>query len=113
MSNLRSGNGAFRKRNAAVLGVFRASSVRTPSKATVWEILERADRDAQRLVRESLVQFRKVTGDLPSGLPAPDGADRIHFAGRAVRVAQENYQKANKRLFDFLTKGIVPDGLAS
>jgi hypothetical protein len=49
--------------------------------------------------------------DIPSGIPHPDGTERIRQARREVALSQENYLRANKRLRDFLVNGIVPDDL--
>lgn len=67
---------------------------------------ERSARDEYDRARQDL---DKILDAVPSGLPHPDGADRIHNAGNLVRFANENYRKAHKRLMDFLVHGIVPE----
>jgi hypothetical protein len=55
--------------------------------------------------------FTVMTDSIPSGLPHPDGAQSIHNASRALRVARMEMLKAHTRLNDFLNRGIVPEDL--
>jgi hypothetical protein len=43
--------------------------------------------------------------DIPSGLPHPDGTDRIHQASRQLEHAQKDLIEALSRLDEFLTGG--------
>jgi len=54
----------------------------------------------------------EIIMEAPSGIPMPDGVVRIMQAGKVVRAAFEEYQKAVKRYRDFLDKGIIPEDLA-
>jgi hypothetical protein len=55
--------------------------------------------------------FGATMGDVPSGLPHPDGAQRIHDASREVFAAQKEMMKAHTRLNDFLGQGTIPEDL--
>ena len=55
--------------------------------------------------------FRSLVGDIPSGLPHPDGMQRIQNASRAQSVAMEAYETALMRLNRFLISGTVPPDL--
>jgi hypothetical protein len=49
-----------------------------------------------------------IMGDIPSGLPQPDGAQRIQNAARALAAARNEVMQAHSRLDEFLARGIVP-----
>lgn len=53
----------------------------------------------------------QVIGDIPSGLPHPDGAQRIHSISHELSIDQERLARAHSRLADFLDRGIVPEDL--
>ena len=48
---------------------------------------------------------------VPSGLPQPDGTQRIHNASREVSLARVELIKAHNRLSDYIGCGIVPEDL--
>ena len=49
-----------------------------------------------------------IMGDIPSGLPQPDGSARIQNAAYALAAARNEVMKAHSRLNEFLTRGVVP-----
>jgi hypothetical protein len=55
--------------------------------------------------------FLKVTAEIPSGLPHPDGTQRIHNASHEMSQARERMLLAHKRLNDYVERGIGPEGL--
>ena len=55
--------------------------------------------------------FNAITSEVPSGLPHPDGTQRIHDASREMSQARVGLMIAHNRLNDFLSRGIVPDDL--
>ena len=55
--------------------------------------------------------FRLVSADIPSGLPYPDGMQRIQNVSRAQSFAMDAYEAALKRLNRFLISGTVPEDL--
>ncbi len=55
--------------------------------------------------------FSAVMGQVPSGLPHPDGAQRIHNASRELSIARERMMTAHTRLNKFIEHGIVPEDL--
>lgn len=55
--------------------------------------------------------FQLLSTDIPSGLPHPDGMQRIQNASRAQSFAMEAYEKALKRLNRFLISGTIPEDL--
>jgi hypothetical protein len=55
--------------------------------------------------------FDIVSSEIPSGLPHPDGTQRIHNASREVTVARMEMLRAHHRLNDYLNAGVVPEDL--
>jgi hypothetical protein len=55
--------------------------------------------------------FAAITGDTPSGLPHPDGVQRIHNASNEMKLARDGMMKAHNRLNDYPERGIVPEDL--
>jgi hypothetical protein len=49
-----------------------------------------------------------IMGDIPSGLPQPDGSQRIQNAARALATARREVMRAHSRLDEFLARGVVP-----
>ena len=60
---------------------------------------------------EATREFEAVMGQFPSGLPHPDGAQRIKNASSSLTVARKEKMKAHDRLNDYLGRGIVPEDL--
>ena len=56
-------------------------------------------------------EFIKILTDVPSCIPLPEGADRLHNASRALSFARAKMKTANSRLNDFLARGIIPEDL--
>jgi hypothetical protein len=55
--------------------------------------------------------FWLIAADVPSGLPHPDGMQRVRNASRAQTFAMDAYATALKRLNQFLISGTIPDDL--
>jgi hypothetical protein len=60
---------------------------------------------------EALREFDEAIGQFPSGLPHPDGVQRIKNASNKLTVARKEMGTAHNRLDDFLSRGIVPEDL--
>ena len=71
--------------------------------------------EIRRMLHEDLVKtsersqeiseaFNLIMSDTPSGMPHPDGKQRIHNASRALSIAREETMKAHNRLNDFLRR---------
>jgi hypothetical protein len=56
-------------------------------------------------------RFDEVRKDIPSGLPHPDGTQRIANASAEYVAALRDVGRAVQRIADFQTRGIVPDDL--
>ena len=66
---------------------------------------------AKRRMNVASTKFNEVVRDVPSGLPRPDGTQRIHNVGRELIDAREKLAAAITRLNDFASHDIVPEDL--
>jgi hypothetical protein len=73
----------------------------------LWQDLKQAQKNHDRANAE----FWRVSIDIPSGLPHPDGSQRIQNAARAQNASRAAVVVALKRLNNYLSSGIVPDDL--
>ena len=55
--------------------------------------------------------FNAIMADVPSALPHPDGTQRIHNVSRELSAARKEMMRAQARLHDFLSRGIIPEDL--
>jgi hypothetical protein len=67
--------------------------------------------DAQSAYNAANTRFYMLLKEIPSGLPAPDGSQRILEAGIASRVNLERYTRAMKRYSEFAISGTIPEDL--
>jgi len=79
------------------------------SRKEIEDILSGEVKRARNNQKEAGARFKQIAGDIPSLIPAPDGAMRIHQAGAEYRACLEDLRKALNRYNDFVAKGIVPD----
>src|SRR4051812_995473 len=80
----------------------RGAKVKKDRPASVHDALVH-DLTAATLQAESAtVEFNAVTSDVPSFIPPPDGAQRIHNASRRLTEARNALMKAHRRLNDYL-----------
>ena len=56
-------------------------------------------------------RFEEVMGQFPSGLPYPDGVQRVKNASDALTIARKGMMTAHNQLNDYLNRGIVPEDL--
>jgi hypothetical protein len=77
----------------------------------VLEILIQQVIDATAQKNEASDAFDIVIGQFPSGLPHPDGSQRIENSSSRLSIARKKMMEAHNRLSDFLNRGIVPDDL--
>jgi hypothetical protein len=55
--------------------------------------------------------FKVLLSSLPTGIPHPDGAQRIHQAAHDLSNARKDLMQAHARLDDFLRSGVIPENL--
>jgi CheY-like chemotaxis protein len=59
--------------------------------------------EARRKYLDVTLGFLNVTGDVPSGIPNPDGALRLQLVTRDRQRAFDVYQRARKKLEDYVS----------
>jgi hypothetical protein len=77
----------------------------------VHEILKDEFETAKRQMNFASQRFNEVVRDIPSGLPHPDGTQRIHNVGRELADARGKLAAAITRLNDFVSREVVPEDL--
>jgi hypothetical protein len=60
---------------------------------------------------EATKEFEAVMGQIPSGLPHPDGTQRIKNASAKWSIARKELMKAHCRLNEHSGRGFAPDDL--
>jgi len=94
---------------------FQSEAMAQPAQvANPQEIRQLLQEDfdvAQQRRIEASKLYAEVMNDIPSGIPQPDGTDRIRFAAHEYKVSRKDATAAMKRLSDFLIRGIVPPEL--
>src|SRR4051812_3523341 len=77
-------------------------------RAGVRTILLREVEIAAQKARSASRALMRITADIPSKIPHPDGTQRIRNASRALSIAREKLTAADSRLNDFLIHDIIP-----
>jgi hypothetical protein len=87
---------------------------------------KRMPAEMERQIRTTLIQvlteatvrantaseaFSAVMSEIPSGIPHPDGVQRIHDVSRDLSAARKEMIRAHSRLNDFLVRAIIPEDL--
>ena len=83
----------------------------TEADRAIRSILTREVVEATANANAASLQFHKVTDDIPSALPHPDGTQRIQNAARQLSIGQRKLMTAHNRLSVFLSDGVVPEDL--
>jgi hypothetical protein len=81
-----------------------------PEQDSVSQILQEQLKVALNHRRVASIAFQDVTRG-PSGLPHPDGTQRVLNASRAYSEALRNVTRAIRRRSDYIVTGIPPDDL--
>ena len=56
-------------------------------------------------------EFKAIINSIPSGIPQPDGVQRIHQASHDLANARKDLMRAHSRLDNFLNSGAIPEDL--
>jgi hypothetical protein len=89
-----------------------ANGLKPPSdEVNVREILRQEVLETTATVNAASDEFNSLLGAIPSGVPHPDGTQRIHQASRRLSAARKDMIRAHSRLNDFLSRGVVPEEL--
>jgi hypothetical protein len=88
-----------------------SKSRKKDATAKVHATLVRRLAELKMAADSATMEFNAISGDIPSGLPDPDGTQRIQNAARTLKAARDEMMMAHNRLNAFLETGIVPDDL--
>jgi hypothetical protein len=78
---------------------------------TVRSVLQQELTWATERAAIASAEFLAITREVPSGLPQPDGVQRIRIVSHEMAFARAQLTKAHGRLEAFLMSGITPDDL--
>jgi hypothetical protein len=78
---------------------------------TVRSVLQQELTWAAERASIASAEFLAVTSEIPSGLPQPDGVQRIRNVSHELAFARAQLTKAHGRLEGFLISGITPNDL--
>ena len=84
-----------------------------PHHGDIRSALDRDLLEATLRVDTASIEFKSIIEDIPSGLPHPDGTQRIQNSSRKLAAALRQREGAHNRLDDYLSRGIVPEDLLS
>jgi hypothetical protein len=79
----------------------------------VHDLLQQELKAATERAASASAAFLDVTSQVPSGLPHPDGTQRIRNIAHELAFARTELMRAHSRMDTFLVSGIAPDDLAS
>ena len=80
-----------------------------PTLEKVRNQLQQELKDATERAATASAAFLEVTSQVPSGLPHPDGTQRIRNISHELAFARTALMRAHSRLDEFLVSGIAPD----
>ena len=90
-----------------------AHHLSSPSLEKVRNQLQQELKNATQRAAIASAAFLEVTNQVPSGLPHPDGTQRIRNISHELAFARTELMRAHSRLDAFLLSGIAPDDLSS
>ena len=79
----------------------------------VHDLLQEELKQAAEHAASASAAFLDVTSQVPSGLPHPDGTQRIRNIAHELAFARTELMRAHSRMDAFLVSGIAPEDLAS
>jgi hypothetical protein len=79
----------------------------------VHDLLQRELRAATERAAGASAAFLDITSQVPSGLPHPDGTQRIRNIAHELAFARTQLMRAHSRMDVFLVSGIAPEDLAN
>ena len=84
-----------------------------PTLEKVRNQLQQELKDATERAATASAAFLAVTSQVPSGLPHPDGTQRIRNISHELAFARTELMRAHSRLDAFLVSGIAPEDLVN
>jgi len=77
----------------------------------IHDVLTEEFEASKRRMNVASMKFNEVVRDIPSGLPHPDGTQRIQNVSRELADSRKKLADAIARLNDFVSRKIVPEDL--
>jgi hypothetical protein len=74
----------------------------------IEDLLRNEVKRTKKELEEAKLNFWHVCSDVPSGIPHPDGTQRLQRAAHAQTVAIQAVTAAINRFNEFLLNGIIP-----
>jgi hypothetical protein len=81
------------------------------SESAVEETLRTAVDQARTRYKKAFRDFESAIADSPNSSPQPDGVQRLRAAMSERSFAQQELDKALRRINDYLLRGTVPEDL--
>ncbi|HWE49467.1 MAG TPA: hypothetical protein VG273_06745 [Bryobacteraceae bacterium] len=81
------------------------------SREEVERILRQDVERKKAAYQSARLYFDSISHNIPSGLPSPDGTERIRNAGKDYRFSMREYDVALHDFNSFLCWGIIPEHL--
>ena len=82
-----------------------------PTESEIRDALQAELLAAALRTLEAGEALKSLTREIPSGLPHPDGTQRILNASREVTESRYEMMKAHRRVSEFIEHGTVPEHL--
>ena len=76
-------------------------------------ILQLEVAETNALAEAAAAEFKAIMSSVPTGIPHPDGTQRIHQAAHNLSNARKDMMRAHSRLDNFLRSGMIPEDLQS
>ena len=109
--------GQRKKAKAPVADIVPAPTAATPiplaALEKIHDLLQQELKVATERAANASAAFLDVTSQVPSGLPHPDGTQRIRNIAHELAFARTELMRAHSRMDTFLVSGIAPDDLTS
>ncbi len=77
----------------------------------IERILRDETEKAKEVYHRAHADFKEIAANIPSGLPHPDGTDRIINAGKAYRFTMNAYDQTLREYNTFILTGQIPERL--
>ncbi len=77
----------------------------------IQAVLVKALSEATQGADSVFAELTAIMSDIPSGMPHPDGVQRIHNTSDKLALARLELNEAHARLNAYLERGIVPEDL--
>ena len=89
----------------------REAKRKPPATEQIRRLLIQESIEATGRARAALAKFNEVIDQFPGHLSNPDSSQRVQIASSKLIAARKEMGRAENRLYDYLSRGIVPEDL--